>query len=77
MNKVAIEIAALDSDKIRSYCPSPNISEAQIIAATLFRLKGIVSREINCRTVILRESTATIDDIRKSLENIGLKEVVR
>lgn len=76
-NKVAMEVAALDSDKIREGDTSPEISEAQLVALMLFRLKGIAPKEINCRTVIIKESADTIDDIRKSLANMGLKEVLR
>jgi hypothetical protein len=76
-NKIPMEIAALDSEKISAGLTNTNLSEAQIIAATLFRMKGIIPSEINCRTVTLSVSPEAIDHIRQSLGDIGLKEVVR
>ena len=67
----------LDSEKISAGLGDTNLSEAQIIAVTLFRMKGIIPSEINCKTVILTVSPEIIDHIRKSLGDIGLKEVVR
>jgi len=76
-NKITIEVAALDSEEVFEGLQHTQFTEAQIVANRLVARKGVMPKQINCRTVTLRESAETIDDIRKSLANIGLREVLR
>jgi len=73
--KETIEIGALDENKLIQ--ENPNFTVAQVIAATLFRLKGIVINpdSINHRTVKVEASSGIVESIRSSLRGLGFMEI--